>query len=251
MRIGFSSRTASLVLAAFAYLPASFVFAQSPDDSVHDLDFKKGDREIEFKVGTIDPRESGRESGTFLGLEYGLRDNWSTQLGASYRREPGQGLRFNALEWQNKFRVLDVPYVPVQVGILAELGIFDDEDEGYSLRFGPLLQKDFGDVQVNFNLLFERHLDEHPSQPTGMGYQVQAKYPLRQGLEVGLQGFGDFGEWDDWAPRSEQSHRFGPAIFGEFSLGEQRKFEYDAAYLTDPSSSARSHGVRFRLKYRY
>jgi hypothetical protein len=218
---------------------------------VHDLDFKRGDREIEFKAGTIDPRGADRSAGTFLGLEYGLRDNWSTRLGASYRREPGQGLRFDALEWQNKFRVLDVPDVPVQVGMLAELGISDDEDEGYRLRFGPLLQKDVGHVQVNFNLLFERHLDEHPSHATEMAYQVQAKYPLREGLEVGLQGFGELGEWDDWAPRSEQSHRFGPAIFGTFSLGDRRTFEYDAAYLTDPSSSARSHGVRLRLKYRY
>jgi hypothetical protein len=251
MRTGFVRTILTLMFAWSSLIFTASVHAQSPDDSVHDLDFKQGDREIEFKAGTTDPRGSGRESAAFLGIEYGLRDNWSTQLGASYRREPGHGLRFDSLQWQNKFRFLDAPDIPVKVGLLAEVNFPDDSDDGYRLVFGPLLQKELGNMQINFNLLFERHLDEHPSQPTEMAYQLQAKYQLKAGLEVGVQGFGDVGEWDDWAPRGEQSHRFGPAIFGEFSLGSKRKFEYDAAYLTDPSSSTRSHGVRLRVKYQY
>ncbi len=248
-RFGRWTRTASVVSAAM--FATSFAHAQSSDESVHDLDFKKGEFGLELKAGTLKPRGSGRRSDASLGLEYGVHDWWQTQLGVEYRREPGNGLRFDAVEWQNKLRFLDLPYLPLHIGLLAEVDFPRDSEDGYRLKFGPLLQKEFGELQLNFNLLFEHYLDEHPSRDTEMSYQWQAKYPLRQDLELGVQGFGEVGEWDHWAPRNEQSHRFGPAVFGEFSIGGDRHFEYDAAYLTDPSSSTRSHGVRFRLNYRY
>jgi hypothetical protein len=251
MRNGSGHYAFIATLGLSALLAPLSVLAQSADDTVHELDIRRGERAVELKAGTVDPRAGSQESAAFLGIQYGVHDAWETQLGGAYRREPGNGLRFDSLEWQNKFKFLELPSLPVDVGLLAEVDIHRDRDEGYSFTFGPLLQKEIGDLQLNFNLLFERHLDENPSQPTEMGYQLQAKYRLKDGLQVGMQGFGDMGEWDDWAPRSEQSHRFGPAVFGEFSLGTSQKFEYDAAYLTDPSSSARSHGVRLRLKYRY
>ena len=248
-RFGRRSWLASAALAAFLTCPS--VHAQTSDEEVHDLDFRQGEYGIEMRAGTLKPRGGSRQSDALLGIEYGVHDAWETRLGVEYRREPGNGLRFDAVEWQNKFRFLDLPYLPLHVGLLAEVDFFRDSDDGYRLRFGPLLQKEFGELQLNFNLLFERYLDETPSHDTEMSYQWQAKYPLRQDLELGVQGFGEVGEWDNWAPRSEQSHRFGPAVFGEFSIGGSQRFEYDAAYLTDPSSSTRSHGVRLRLNYRY
>ena len=248
-RLGSRSWTAIAALAAV--LTGSSAYAQSTDEAVHDLDFRQGERGIEMKAGTLKPRGSGRQSDASLGFKYGVHDAWQTQLGVEYRREPGNGLRLDAVEWHNKFRFLDLPYLPLHVGLLAEVDFPRDRDEGYRLKFGPLLQKEFGELQLNFNLLFERYLDETPSRDTEMSYQWQAKYPLKKNFELGVQGFGEVGEWDDWAPRDEQSHRFGPAVFGEFSIGGSRNFEYDAAYLTDPSSSTRSHGIRFRLNYRY
>jgi hypothetical protein len=126
-----------------------------------------------------------------------------------------------------------------------------DRNEGYQIKFGPLLQKDIGQVQLNANLLFKRHFRETPSRPTEMGYQWQAKYRWKPTFAFGLQGLGEVGEWDDWAPRREQSHRFGPAVFGRISLGGTQEIEYNAAYLADPSSSARNHGFRLATEYKF
>lgn len=239
------------VLAAFLPLGAAgHAQAQSASESIHELDFKRGERQIEFKAGTLKPRGDRRESEAKLGFSYGATDFWNTKLSAQYAHGPDAGTRFDAIEWKNIFRFAEPGRLPLDVGWLAEFERPRERSEGYRLKFGPLLQKDIGDVQLNLNLLFEHHHSETPSRPTEMGYQWQAKYNWREHLQFGLQGFGDMGEWDDWAPRSEQSHRFGPAIFGTLPFAGQG-FKYKAAYLADPSSRARSHGFRLELEYRY
>jgi hypothetical protein len=84
-----------------------------------------------------------------------------------------------------------------------------------------------------------------------MGYQWQAKYRWKPAFEFGLQGFGEMGEWDNWAPRAAQSHRFGPALFGKILLGGSQEIEYKTSYLMDLSSRARSHGFRLETEYKF
>lgn len=225
---------------------------QDASEDVQDLNIKKGERQFELKSGTLKKRSDGRRSDLLFALDYGVSDSWATQFSLEYQREPGQGLRLDSFEWENRFRLTDESWnLPLSIGFLAEIDYFRDHEEGYQLRFGPLLQKDLGNLQLNANLLFERHLGETPSRATELGYQWQTKYHWSDDFQFGLQGFGDVGQWDDWAPREDQSHRFGPAVFGEFKFSENRSLEYDAAYLTDPSSRARSHGIRLQLRYRY
>lgn len=236
----------------FFILPALLagnVHAQSPADNVHDLEIRQGEREAVFKAGKIRKRGEGKDRGADIGFSYGLTDAWATQLSAEFRRKPGEGTGLDAIEWENRFRLTPQGQLPLDLGWVTEIDWQKDRSEGYQVRFGPLLQKDAGQVRLNLNLLFQKHFTERPSRPTEFGYQWQAKYRWQPQLEFGLQGFGELGEWDDWAPRSEQSHRFGPAIFGKLPGGGGQEIKYNAAYLIDPSSSARSHGLRMQLEY--
>lgn len=219
------------------------------DESVHTLDFKEGQSEFDVKAGTVKQRGEDRLSEGTIALGHGVTSYWLTKISAEYKRQSPDGTTLDAIEWENRFRLTPAGRYWLDAGLLTEIEWAKKRDEGYRVKFGPLLQKQFDKIQLNANLLFERHLSETPSRETEMSYQVQAKYEWKENFQFGLQGFGELGPWDDWAPREEQSHRFGPAIFGKTSLGKEHKIEYNAAYLADASSRARSHGFKLQVKY--
>lgn len=221
------------------------------DEDVKTLGLKRGERELHFKFGNLRKRGDPKEREATLGIGYTPTDHWFTRLATEFEGQNGRGLRADAFKWENRFQFAETGRYPVDFGLLAELNRYRDRSEGYALRFGPLMQKEVGRMTLNANVLFERSFDAVISRPTELGYQWQARYNWRPQFDVGLQGFGDLGPWDNWAPRSQQSHRFGPAIFGKFKVGGDEEIEYNAALLTDPSSRARSYGLRFKAEYKF
>ena len=237
-----------IILLTLAGAPPAYAQA---DEDVKTLGFKRGERELEFKFGNLRKRGQPREREAAVGIGYAPNRNWFTQLGAEFESRNGSGLRADAFEWENKFQFAEPGRYPLDFGLLAELNRYRDRSEGYALRFGPLMQKEVGRVTLNANVLLERTFDAAIGRPTELGYQWQARYNWRPQLDVGLQGFGELGPWDNWAPRSQQSHRFGPAIFGKFKVGGDEEIEYNAALLTDPSNRARSYGLRLKAQYKF
>jgi hypothetical protein len=70
-------------------------------------------------------------------------------------------------------------------------------------------------------------------------------------FEFGAQGFGDLGKWDHIAPRKEQSHLFGPAVFGKLDLGGRHAITYNAAYLIDANDAVHSNTFRTQVEYEF
>ncbi len=71
-------------------------------------------------------------------------------------------------------------------------------------------------------------------------------------MDVGVQAFGEMGKWNDWAPRDEQSHRLGPAVFGKVKLGEGRQaIRYNAAWLFGASKAAADNAFRVQIEYEF
>jgi hypothetical protein len=243
----------SIIPSIVCWLTSFFIpsLALAQADSVTGVDIEQGEREIEFKFGRLDQRRQGRESEAAIAFGYGVSQKWFTQLSTEYAREPGAGTQFDAIEWENRFRLTESGRFPVDIGLKTEIERARERNEGYQFTFGPLFQKEINKLQFNLNVLFSRYFSETPPRPTELTYQWQAKYDWRENVQYGLQGFGEFGEWDDWAPRSEQSHRFGPAVFGKISSDGSQKIEYDAAYVIEPSSRARSHGFRMKAEYKF
>lgn len=234
---------------AIACLLPAMAAAQQVADTVHTLDFKRGERAVSINLGTLDPRSGSRTSEGQFGISLGVTSHWRTKLTAEYERGGGEGTRLDAIEWENRFRLTPPDSGPVAVGWLTEIEWAKDRNDGYRIKFGPLLQAIHGKMQWNANLLFERHLGESPSRETEFLYQWQAKYDWSKHFQFGLQGLGETGKWDDWASREEQSHRFGPAIFGELPLGKETAIKYSAAYIGDYSGSARSDGLKLQIEY--
>jgi len=190
--------------------PAEYVF--SPE-------VERGEREIDSKAGIAWDRDGRSSWGGKLGVEYGLTAWWASEATVNFGRPLGESTELLSLEWENRFQLLKSDVHPYVIGALLEVEREHDRDEGYELRYGPLLQSAWGPLQVNLNLLFERRLrDGVDRTPTEIGYQWQWRWRRDAPFDWGLQGFGALGRWDDWASSARQSHVLGPVLFA--GLGE-------------------------------
>lgn len=238
-------------LIGLAFLPLTAI--AGPSDYVSLPNVEYGEREVDFKLGSARNTESGRLSETSVGFGYGASEWWFTEIYLKYQREGGLGNRFDAIEWENKFQLTETGRYPVDAGFLIEFEAPRDRSEGYELRFGPLLQSEFGRLQVNANLLLERVLrsSDGIAHATEIGYQWQAKYRWRPAFEWGLQGFGEMGRWNRWDAAEQQNHRLGPAVFGKIALGNRQALRYNAAWLLGVSTAAPDHTLRLQVEYEF
>jgi hypothetical protein len=222
-----------------------------PADYVYTPSVSYGEREIDFKSGTVKKSDEDRESAASIGFGYGATENWFTELYIKYKRDSGNGTYFDAFEWENKFQLTQPGEYPVDIGFIAEIERPQDRSEGYEVKFGPLFQTEFGKTQLNANILFERNYRSDTSNSMRLGYQWQVKYRLAPAFEFGLQGFGELGNWNRIAPRAEQSHIVGPAVFGKIGLGGRQAMKYNAALLTDVSDEKHSTTLRTQVEYEF
>lgn len=224
-----------------------------PTDYVYLPNVEYGEREIDFKFGSAKPPGDERVRAASIGFGYGATERWFTEVYLKYKHEAGLGTRFDAVEWENKFQLTETGKYPVDVGFITEFEVPRQRSEGYEFRFGPLLQTEFGRLQLNANLLFERvyRNSDGVAHSTEIGYQWQAKYRLQPEFEFGLQGYGEMGKWNDWDSRAEQNHRLGPAVFGKLPLGRHQAIRYNAAWLLGASSAAPDHSFRLQVEFEF
>ena len=207
-----------------------------------------GEKEIDFKTGTAKLKSGDRAQVSSIGFGYGVTEYWFTEVYFKHEREGSDTISIG--EWENKFQLTETGKYPVDLGLVVEIEAPLNKNAAYELKLAPLLQTEFGKLQLNGNLIFQRTFG--PNQhPTELGYQWQAKYRLQPTFEFGLQGFGDMGKWDDWAPAGEQNHRIGPAVFGKFDLGTKQAIKYNAAMLFGTSEAAANKTFRMQLEYEF
>ncbi|MGC2048554.1 MAG: hypothetical protein WA635_08080 [Gallionella sp.] len=234
-------------------LNTSIAFA-GPADYVYTPTVEYGEREIDFKHGSARQQDGTLAQVTSLGFGYGATESWFTEVYLKRESEGSEGLTI--AEWENKFQLTETGRYAVDAGLITEFEApVNNSSEPYEFKFGPLLQTEFGKLQLNGNLLFERKFDHHNDGDdpyiTEIGYQWQVKYRWQPALEFGAQGFGEMGEWDDWDKQDNQIHRVGPAVFGKFGLGDHHVIKYNAAWLVGSSDAAPDHTFRMQVEYEF
>lgn len=242
-----ASLCAGAMSAATSALPAR----ANPDDYVSVPAVEYGERELEVRLGTATNGGEERASAGSLALGYGVTQWWFTEVYAKVNRIADASTHFDAVEWENKFELTEPGEYPLDLGVLVEVERPQNRAEGYELRLGPLLQKDFGLVQANANLFLQRHYRAAGPAVTELAYQWQLKYRWREEFAFGAQGFGGVGKWDRWDPGPEQSHVLGPAIFGKRRLGGRKALVWNAAYLIKASRAAPDRTLRAQVEYEF
>jgi hypothetical protein len=219
-----------------------------PADYVYMPTVEYGEKEIDFKFGTEKLPNGDRKQVASLGFGYGVTEYWFTEVYFKNERQGSDTLSIG--EWENKFQLTETGKYPVDLGLVVEIEAPLNRNEAYELKLVPLLQTEFGKMQLNGNLILERTFGPG-DHITALGYQWQAKYRWKETLEFGLQGFGDMGKWDHWDASDEQDHRMGPAVFGKAHLGVKKVVKYNAALLFGTSEAAANHTFRMQVEYEF
>lgn len=246
------SRYLSVGILLCGLVCARDVFAGAAD-YVYTPAVEYGEREIDVKAGATSPLAGNRAQGVSVGYGYGAKEYWFTEI---YLKQERNGSDVaNLAEWENKFQLTDTGEYPVDFGLITELEAPLSANVPWEFRFGPLFQTDYGRLQLNGNLLFERAFGKADESgvpySTNFSYQWQAKYRWRPILEFGVQGMGDMGKWNDWNKPSGQSHRIGPAVFGKLALGNRKAIQYNAAWLLGTNNAAPDHTFRMQVEYEF
>ena len=241
IRVTLAAMLLAIAMAALAG-PADYVFLPG---------VAYGEREIDLKMGSWKHPTDGNLSAGSIGFGYGVTQRWFTEVYRKYEHRGGEGTRFDAWEWENKFQLTEPGQYPVDIGFIVELERPQDRSEGYEALLGPLFQTEFGKVQLNANVLFGRHLHASTEQHTGLGYQWQIKYRLMPEFEFGAQAFGEVGRVGHWDPSNEQSHRIGPAVFGKVARGGRHAVRYNAAWLVGATENSPHHTLRAQVEYEF
>ena len=248
-------RISPRLVAAVALAMPAFAHADA-DEYVQVPAVEYGEREIDFKYGTrkFDGTHE-RESAGSIGLGWGATPWWFTEAYFKYHKEAGDRTRYDELEWENKFQLTETNKYPVDVSALVEIEVPRAREEGqYIVKAGPLFQWDTGPLRWNTNIFLERAFRSRTQEPheTELQYQAQVAYRLKNGMDVGVQAFGDLGKWNDWLTKDEQSHRIGPAVFGKVKLGEGRQaIRWNAAWLFGASKAAADNALRVQAEYEF
>lgn len=224
-----------------------------PADYVYTPKVEKGEWELEVIHGTGNLPAGGQSSVTSVSVGYGATENWFTAV--YLKRSQIAGKQSNFAEWENKLQLVEHGAYPVDLGLLTELEVPLAGGGPVEAKFGPLLQSEFGKLQLNGNLVFEHvfgQVDEHgASIKTELGYQWQAKYHWQPLFGFGLQGMGEVGQWDRWDSSANQNHRAGLMMFGKVKLDDETAVKYNAAALFGVSDAAPNQTYRMQLEYEF
>ena len=241
---------ASIILSAT--LASNVVYA-GPADYVYMPTVEYGEREIDFKLGSASYENGLHRTDTSLGVGYGATEYWFTEL---YFKRKVQGLSDETYaEWENKFQLLETGKYPIELGLITEIEAPVSKSGAWEAKIGPLLQTEFGKLQLNANMLFERKYSSDSSgvqYPTEALYQWQIKYRLQPEFEFGAQGFGTLGEWDTWVgDKAEENRSIGPAVFGKVALGNRQAIKYNAAWLIGSGTGVAERTFRMQAEYEF
>ncbi|MCU6435145.1 hypothetical protein LPB67_15310 [Undibacterium sp. Jales W-56] len=213
----------------------------------------KDEKSLDYRYWTVKSAKGPEIIWPELGFGYGVNSRWYTELYASAIGTSKSDLKLSTWNWQNDYQLTQGQY-PFDLALHTNFIRPHDTANGYAFEFGPALQTDIGKLQLNGNVFFEHSFATEESYGDGhsnaaqMKYQWQVKYRWMPALQIGLQGFGELGDWDHWVARDRQSHRVGPAVFGSLALTPSTTFKYQAAYLTGSVYSKHADMFTMRLQ---
>jgi hypothetical protein len=207
-----------------------------------------GVRSIDIRYWTFKPTGKKEVLWPEIGVAYGVNSRWTTELFISGIGNDATNMRASSLNWQNDV-LLTQGELPVDIALHAQFIKDRNTPHQLNVEWGPVLQTDIGRTQFNLNAFVAQALHAERPQKADLRYQFQVRHRLTDGLHVGVQGFGELGPWNDWAPGATQSHRAGPAVFGKIALGEREAFKWQAAWLVGMVNATRGHMFTAKVNY--
>lgn len=208
----------------------------------------QGAAHLDFRYWTVQVKGRPEVVWPELGLGYGVTKRWYTELYTSYEGSGFSASTPSTVNWQNDLLLTQGQY-DVDVALHTNLIKGQSGTDDDALEFGPVLQTDTGRVQWNANLIFEKSLSPGSADAPQLKYQWQAKYRWKNGVQAGVQSFGELGPWNQWLGSQNQSHRWGPVISSTWELQGNQRIVANAAYLSGKVFGTAADMLSVRLQY--
>lgn len=212
----------------------------------------KGETEIEYRGyydNDDDATRDGKEKHKF-GVGYGVTDWWFSEIYGVWEKAPGGDRDYEALEWENKFRLTDPGKYWADFGLLTEIEKPDHGDV-YEVKLAPLIEKQVGNLIFTGNLFFEWETGSGSSSGTTFAYAGSVRYMLDPRFEPAIEVFGEPGRINHWGSFNEQEHWIGPAVYGSVGIVPGQKVKYSGAVLFGETSVSPDQRFVVRLEYEF
>lgn len=212
--------------------------------------------EIEYEHNgsvTFDKKKSGRNNDQSYthSLGYGVTSFWKTELEGEFEAAPASNLRFKATTFENVFQLTPQGEYFADLGLFAEYSHVADRNNPDTAKFGPLVQKEWGETLHTLNLLFEKQIGLHRTDATDFTPAWQSRWRLNPLFEPGIEYYGDIADIARLGKLSGQRHRIGPVLVGLFDTQGIGKLKYEVGYLFGLTRGTENGAVRWKLEYEF
>jgi len=156
-------------------------------------------------------------------LTYGITDRIEAAAYLNLSWPSGHGLWYAGNKFRLRGRIADEDTLPVNLGWYIEMEYHKTpqfDDAAWELELKPIIEKDFGQLSLLANPVFEKPLaGDGKHQGFEFGYRNGVYYRWLRYLSPGVEFYGGVGLMDDTDPISEQQHYIFPVIFGQLPNG--------------------------------
>jgi len=160
-------------------------------------------------------------------FSYGLTDRIEAAVYLDMAQPNGSGLQWAGDNFRFRGRLFDEGVLPVDLGWYLELEwhkVPQFDDAYRELEFRPIIEKDFGRLNLMANPKFEKVLaGAGHNQGVEFGYVLAAKFRASRRCSPSIEFYGGTGRIDQPDPLAEQQHYTFAAFSGELPGG----LEYD------------------------
>ena len=198
----------------------------SAGDLVYSPIVEGGELELEF----IGHRENGGDQQHKWEVGYGFTDRFKSAVFLETEKSSGEGFSASAIAWENIFQLTEQGKYWLDLGLYVEYehSLIDGGHDKIETKL--LMEKQVGNVMNRVNLIFEKDISGPDQEGVEFEYAWQSTYRFSKKLEFGIEGFGGFGELNDFAPSHEQEHSFGPLVMGKLPVSKGWNFKYQVGY---------------------
>jgi hypothetical protein len=198
-----------------------------------------------------DPAKNDAEAQKFS-LGYGLTNWWFFEAYGALAKDPGGTTHFDGTEWESVFQLTEPGEYWANFGLLAEYErVQNRKTDSDEIAIGPLIERDFGPLTADLNLIFTRQIGPNISERgIGFGYRLQTRWRYLPQFQPGIEAYGDLGPIGAVNPLREQQHLLGPVFQGRFTLGSiPGNLQYNIGYLFGLTHESPGGVAKFILEY--
>lgn len=224
-------------------------------DKIYMPYIEAGEWELEYFGARSSDSDAGKNNAQLheLSIEHGVNDWWQTELYGIWQKEPGDNISFDAVEWENIFRLTKPGEYWADVGATLAYEWTPDTDQADALEARLLFAKPIGKTQNVLNLVLEKEVSGGPKDSLEAGLLWSTRYDYSPYFQPGFEIQSEFGEVNDHASFEDQEHYVGPVAYGtipfEMDEEEVEGLQYRIGYLFGASHAASAGQTVLQLEY--